>query len=123
METEKWFKPKKYPHIGHPITLQDYKWVKEYVSNSEKIRVHSFLPLIHKTIKQRKFRADKANVNRTPRKKRFRIKDDKIRDIYFASHVDAQIFSYYNQILVDAYEEFIRSEPAQTQTSEPLSAK
>lgn len=110
METEKWFKPKRYPHIGYPITLLDYNWVKKYVSDPEKIRVHSFLPLIHKTIKQRKFRAEKNNANRTPSKKRFRTKDEKNREIYFASHLDAQIFSHYNNILVDAYEEYISSE-------------
>ncbi|WP_294315551.1 reverse transcriptase domain-containing protein [uncultured Chryseobacterium sp.] len=110
MEIEKWFKPKKYPHIGHPITILDYSWVKQYISNPEKIRVHSFLPLIHKTIKQRKFRADKTNATRTPSKKRFRKKDEKNREIYFASHLDAQIFSYYNHILVDCYEEYIKTE-------------
>lgn len=110
METEEWFKPKKYPHIGYPITLLDYSWVREYVSNPEKIRVHSFLPLIHKTIKQRKFRADNTNTKKTPSKKKFRKKDEKNREIYFASHLDAQIFSYYNTLLVDAYEEYMSSE-------------
>jgi hypothetical protein len=58
MELEKWFKTKKYPHIGLPITIKDYNWVKEYVENSEKVRTHSFLPLIHKSIVKRKFRAE-----------------------------------------------------------------
>lgn len=110
METEEWFKPKKYPHIGSPITLFDYNWVKNYVKNQEKIRVHSFLPFIHKTIKQRKFRADNNNKKRTPTKKRFRKKDEKNREIYFASHLDAQIFSYYNIKLIQAYENYISQE-------------
>lgn len=108
METEKWFKPKKYPHIGEPITLSDYNWIIDYVKTPCKIKTHSFLPLIHKTIKQRKFRADKSKKERTPSKKRFRIKkDDKNREIYFASHLDAQIFSYYNYLLVDAYDKYV----------------
>ena len=43
MEIENWFKTKKYPHIGSPITIKDYNWVKEYVENFDKIRTHSFL--------------------------------------------------------------------------------
>jgi hypothetical protein len=72
METEKWFKIKKYPHIGLPITIKDYNWVKLYVENSDKVRTHSFLPLIHKVILKRKFRADNTNSNRNPSGKRKR---------------------------------------------------
>ena len=31
METENWFKLKKYPHIGLQITIKDYNWAKEYI--------------------------------------------------------------------------------------------
>lgn len=108
MELEKWFKLKKYPHIGLPITIKDYNWAKEYVMDKEKIKKHSFLPLIHKCISQRKFRADKTRTDITKTKKRFRIKDKKDRNIFFASHIDSLIFSYYNSLLVDAYEEYIK---------------
>jgi predicted DNA-binding protein YlxM (UPF0122 family) len=108
METENWFKLKKYPHIGLPITIFDYTWVKEYVTNDEKIRTHSFLPLIHKCISQRKFRPDKSIVDKTKTKRRFRIKDKKDRNIYFASHIDSLIYSYYNSILVESYENHMK---------------
>lgn len=109
METENWFKLKKYPHIGLPITILDYKWVKEYITDNEKIRVHSFLPLIHKCISLRKFRPDKKRVDRTKTKRRFRIKDKKERNIYYASHIDSLIYSYYNSILVESYENFVKN--------------
>lgn len=109
MEKEKWFKLKHYPHIGYPITNFDYAWVKKYITDTEKIRIHSFLPLIHKCIKQRKFRPDPNRTDETPTRKRFRIKDEKKRDIYFASHFDSLIFSYYNSILVDAYEHYVKN--------------
>lgn len=109
MEKEKWFKLKQYPHIGFPVTNFDYAWVKEYITDPEKIRVHSFLPLIHKCIKQRKYRPNPNRTDKTPTGKRFREKDEKKRDIYFASHLDSLIFSYYNNILVDAYEEYIKT--------------
>jgi len=107
METENWFKLKKYPHIGLPITIFDYSWVKEYITNDEKIRTHSFLPLIHKCISQRKFRPDNDRDDKTKTKRRFRIKDKKDRNIYFASHIDSLIYSYYNSILVESYENHI----------------
>lgn len=109
MELEKWFKLKKYPHIGLPITIEDYNWVKEYIMDKEKIRIHSFLPLIHKCISQRKFRPDKLRTDKTKTKKRFRVKDIKDRNIYFASHLDSLIFSYFNSLLVESYENHIKN--------------
>jgi hypothetical protein len=112
MELEKWFKTKKYPHIGLPITIKDYNWVKEYVENSEKVRTHSFLPLIHKSIVKRKFRADNSVLN--PSGKRTRILGKpKVRDIFFASHLDSLILSKYNEILATAYEKHIENKKFQ----------
>lgn len=107
MELEKWFKLKKYPHIGLPITIADYGRVKNYILNSDNIQKHSFLPLIHKCITQRKFRPDKSRIDRTKTKRRFRIKSQKIRHIYSSSHIDSLILSYYNSILNTAYEKYI----------------
>lgn len=108
MELEKWFKIKKYPHIGLPITIKDYNWVKEYVENSEKIRTHSFLPFIHKSLLKRKFRVDSSNPKLNPSGKRKRIKGKpKVRNIFFASHLDSLIFSKYNDILALSYEKHI----------------
>lgn len=109
MELEKWFKLKKYPHIGLPITISDYKWAKEYIIDKEKIRKHSFLPLIHKCISQRKFRPDKSRTDKTKTNRRFRIKGKKDRNIYFSSHIDSLILSYYNSLLVEAYENHIKT--------------
>lgn len=109
MELEKWFKLKKYPHIGLPITISDYSRVKAYILNKEKIRKHSFLPLIHKRISQRKFRPDKSRTDKTKTKRRFRIKGKKDRDIYFSSHIDSLILSYYNSLLFEAYENHIKA--------------
>jgi len=109
MELEKWFKLKKYPHIGLPITLSDYGRVKDYILNSTNIEKHSFLPLIHKRLTQRKFRPDKSRKDRTETRRRFRIKSEKERHIYFSSHIDSLIFSYYNSLLVDYYEKHIEN--------------
>ena len=108
MEIESWFKLKKYPHIGYPITIKDYCNVKTYIENPKNIKRHSFLPLIHKCISQRKFRADTSRTDKTPTGKRYRIKSKKDRNIYFSSHLDSLIFSYYNSILVEKYENYIK---------------
>lgn len=110
MELETWFKTKKYPHIGLPITIKDYNWVKAYVDNPEKVRIHSFLPLIHKSIVKRRFRADPNATTLNPSSKRKRVLGKpKVRDIFFASHLDSLILSKYNQILATQYERYIES--------------
>lgn len=110
METEDWFKLKRYPHIGEPLSLKDYKWVKAYVENSKLIKKHSFLPLIHKSIVTRKYRADDTNLFRSKKGERKRIVNKpKVRDIYYASHFDSVIFSYYNFLISEAYRKLIET--------------
>jgi hypothetical protein len=109
---ENWFKLKKYPHIGLPLTIKDYSRVKTYVSNPADIAKHSFLPFINKSILKRRFRANKKAKIKNPSGKRFRVADKpKVRDTYFASHLDAMIFSKYNEILTEAYEDYLIDEP------------
>lgn len=109
-ELEEWFKIKKYPHIGLPITIKDYHRIKQYVNNSDRVRIHSFLPFIHKTILKRRFRVDNNNPKKNPSRKRQRIKDKpKDRPIFFASHLDAMVFSKYNVLLAEAYEKHIEN--------------
>src|SRR5690606_1506405 len=110
METEDWYKLKRYPHIGVPLTIKDYKWVKKYVQNKKTIKEHSFLPLIHKCLVKRKYRANLSHIIRNKKGERIRyIGKPKIRDIYYASHLDSIVFSYYNHIINDAYEKLIQN--------------
>ncbi|MGO3184495.1 MAG: reverse transcriptase domain-containing protein [Aequorivita sp.] len=110
MKTEDWYKLKRYPHIGEPLTLKDYKWVKSYVENTQVIKEHSFLPLIHKCIIARKYRAKTTNIQRNKKGERKRFIDTpKVRHIYYASHLDSIIFSYYSQLIHDKYEKMIET--------------
>ena len=103
-----WFKLKKYPHIGLPITIKDRDWVVRYVKNQNRVATHSFLPLLHKTIIKRKFRADEVNPHKNPSGKRKRIQGNpKVRDIYYAAHLDGLIFSYYSYLLQQQYETIV----------------
>jgi hypothetical protein len=106
---DEWFKIKKYPHIGLPITMKDRDKVIKYVKNQNKIKEHNFLPLLHKTLLKRKFRVDTANPKRNPSGKKRRLHySPKERHLHYASHLDAQVFSYYNFLLSNKYEEILK---------------
>lgn len=109
METEDWYKLKRYPHIGEPLTIKDYKWVKDYVQNKKSIKEHSFLPLIHKCLVKRKYRANTVSLKRNKKGERIRFIDKpKVRHIYYASHLDSIVFSYYNHLISEAYERLMQ---------------
>lgn len=111
-----WFKIKRYPHIGLPLNDGDrYKWIEKYVTNPDMVAKHSFLPFIHKTSRVKKFRKsyltetgclneEFKNGNKVLRKV-----DEKKRELFYASHIDSLIFSFYAKLLSDSYEIKIRS--------------
>lgn len=108
MQYSSWLKFKKYPHIGKPLTsLNDRVWIERYVTNPKNIIAHKFVPLLHRTLIQRRYRPEEfASKNKSG--KRFRtIKVPKERHIYYASHIDSIIYSYYNSLLIKAYEKYL----------------
>ena len=111
MENE-WLKFKKYPHIGRPLTKKkDGGWVKNYVTCPEKIANHKFVPLLHRTLNQRKYRpAENAPKNKSGKRQRT-VGDKKQRHIYFSSHLDSVIYGYYSYLLTTAYEEYLKDKP------------
>jgi len=110
METEEWFKLKRYPHIGLPITIRDYEWVKAYVDDEVAIKKHAFLPFVHKCIVSRKYRPnnDAPTISNPSGKRRRDILKSKVRHIYYASHLDSLIFSFYNDKIAGCYEDYVR---------------
>jgi len=56
MEEKPWFRTKRYPHIGLPLSQADKLWVTHYVENEEKVAAHHFYPFIHRDKIVRKFR-------------------------------------------------------------------
>ncbi|MFT5217418.1 MAG: hypothetical protein ACI83H_002555 [Glaciecola sp.] len=116
MKKEKdWFKLKRYPHVGFPLEASDrYVWIEKYVTNPDKIASHSFLPFIHKTYSQRKFRKKysendgkvvKGKLPDSETEIALRHSDCKEREIYYAGHLDALVYSYYSQIIAEKYDE------------------
>lgn len=106
-----WFKLKRYPHIGLPLNYSDrYKWIEKYVTSPEIISKHSFLPFIHKTSKVKKFRkvysetSGEINSKYKVDGKIHRRVDEKKRELFYASHLDSLVFSYYANLLSESYE-------------------
>lgn len=111
-----WFKIKRYPHIGLPLSNQErHKWIEAYVTDPESIKKHSFLPFIHKTSRVKKFRKEyvnetgKINNDLKAGNKTLRKANEKKRELFYASHLDSLIFSYYAKLLSDAYEDKLKS--------------
>lgn len=113
MEKQKehpWIKLKKYPHIGLPLKRKDISMLENYITDNSKIANHSFLPFLHRTIFQRKFRANKSDIRNEKSNRRQRVKSKpKVREIYFASHFDAQIYSYYSFLLSKNYNKLLKT--------------
>lgn len=105
-----WFKLKKYSHIGLPIKpVERSKWIETYVTNPSRVAHHSFLPFIHRSSKVRRFRKKYCSNTGRPSTlsvsgKPLREMAVKTRELYYASHVDSLIYSYYTSILSSRYE-------------------
>ncbi len=107
-----WLKFKKYPHIGMPLTeKKDSGWIVKYVMNPQQILTHKFLPLLHRTMSQKKFRPDNSVTLNPSGKRKRKHYPSKKRQIYFPSHLDSIIYSYYSYLLMNAYEDFLADKP------------
>lgn len=93
-----WFRPKKYPHVGLPLELKDRHKVECYVRNPQKVSCHPFLPLIRREQISHRYKKQGDVTKKTV----------KCRPISYASHFDAQIYSYYGQIMEKRYEKYLK---------------
>jgi hypothetical protein len=114
MKKEKdWFKDRGYPHFSNNTPMSVREKVKLYVSNPKKVATHSFLPLIFKEIKQRRYK--ESIFDEGIRRSHKKMKDDKmvsntkIREILYATHIDAHVYSFYTQkIITPKYETYLK---------------
>ena len=110
-----WFKLKRYPHIDNPLLAKDrYLWIEPYVTNPSKVATHNFFPLIHKKSKVRKFRreyCDKTGellfTSKNGKKIVRNPSKAKERELYYAGHLDALVYSYYAELLTKEYEKIL----------------
>jgi hypothetical protein len=101
-EWKKQIKPdkklRKYQHIDEPINLDDEKSFQKVIRVIEDIKNHQFLPFIKKIENKIRFRRNAEG--KAARK-------NKPRPIMYASHIDAHIYSYYNFLLMQRYENYL----------------
>jgi hypothetical protein len=113
-----WFKLKRYPHIGFPLKAKDRNvWIENYITNKDKIGEHSFLPFIHKKNRVRKFRKEYSDKTGEllyrlvdGKKKVRQASKPKERELFYAAHLDALVYSYYAEILTEKYENLLEKE-------------
>ncbi len=79
--------------------------MKAYIKDESCIATHVFIPFIHREIKKRRFRRQK-NEDGTRTKRRFA--SEKVRGIFYPSHIDANIYRYYAHQLESQYEERLK---------------
>ncbi len=114
-----WMKPKGYLHLTPSLFIHTH-WerYKAQIESPSFIAKYAFYPLIHATIKERKYkkpdprkhvgiershthtRADNGKIE----------KSAKERPLHYASHFDALIYAYYASILNEKYEEALRND-------------
>ncbi|QXP69949.1 RNA-directed DNA polymerase (Reverse transcriptase) [Polaribacter sp. R2A056_3_33] len=107
-----WFKDRGYPHFSNKTPMSVKEKVKHYVFNPIKIAKHSFSPLIFKEIKQRRYKEScfDGELKRSHKKLKEGdlVSNTKIREILYATHMDAHVYSYYTQkIITPKYESYL----------------
>jgi hypothetical protein len=105
MQYQEWrsqIKPEKkvrnYQHIDDPLNLGDEKTFQKVITVIENLKNHQFLPFIKKIETQTRFRRNKEGKT---------VRLLKLRPIMYASHIDSHIYSYYNFLLSNKYEEHL----------------
>lgn len=128
-----WFQPKGYLHFTTKLKESNLNFVKGYIEQVDEdgihtnIAKHAFYPLIHRTVLQRRFKKIQDNEGRqilteTGKHKRSHFKNAKPREIFFANHLDTQIYSYFaKEVLGKKYEDLLK-EPKNIGLSECISA-
>lgn len=96
---EKHFKLKGYLHFDRRVKFEK---VESYVTNPQKIMLHSFLPFIHYIVLSEKF-IRKSNI----KIESFLIKE-KSREIMYAGHLDGYIYKYYSMLLNKDYNQWVK---------------
>jgi hypothetical protein len=100
-KSKDWFRVKRYPHIGLPLVGKSRSWVQAYVQDQGKIATHSFLPFVHKIAIVRRFRKE---ICHDGTRSVLRKPSEKKRELYYSSHLDSNIYSYYAELISKKYE-------------------
>lgn len=122
-KSKSWYKPKGYIHFSSKLGNDQKKFVQDYILNN--LEHHNYFPLVHETLTARRYKAyldEKSEIYRTHFDTIKNKSSKKPREIFYANHLDAQIYSYYsNEILGKAYETLL-AKPENIKISEAVIA-
>lgn len=111
-KSKSWYKPKGYTHFSPKFDNSQKAYVENYILND--LETHNFFPLIHETLSARRYKAYLNENDETYRSHFDEIKkksSKKPREIFYANHLDAQIYSYFsNEILGKEYERLLKND-------------
>lgn len=118
-EKEKWFRNRGYIHLSPKLNLDsDGDFILKKIKNPRYVERHSFFPLIHANIRERRYKKDTVTDKRSHTASTGKS-SAKIRPLHFASHLDSLIFGYYADKLKCLYEGVLVAEP---EVSESITA-
>ncbi len=95
MKDSKWLKIRRYTHFSPKFSYNDKEFIRSYVS-SDKVDTHKFYPLIHYTIAHSRFRRVRLPNGQKSEQRKW---TKKYREIYYANHLDSQVYAYYSHLL------------------------
>jgi hypothetical protein len=108
-----WFKPKRYLHITKQLDpVKDKKSIIKLVTNRQKVAQHAFFPLLHKKLTQRRYKVIDFDKSGNPIRGHNKAgkSTKKVRPIHYATHIDAAIYAYYaNEIINPKYENELKA--------------
>lgn len=116
-----WLRPRGYIHFTKKFgrfDKDDCEFLHSYVSNPNSVAKHSFFPLIHRPIIARRYKSiGTDNAGKTIRAHSFKNEKTglitstaKTRHIFYSTHIDAYIYSYYcKEVLNPLYETKVKS--------------
>jgi|GEM_PF-247538 len=125
-EKPNWLKSKGYIHLTPSISLKNWKTILEKLENHNYINNYKFFPLIHRVLRERKYKRVDPKENKLIESKlirdsngnilklynahkHFNLKKDKVertrkdRHLYYATHFDSLIYAYYSQLINSLY--------------------
>jgi len=91
-----WFRKRRYLHFDRPVGVNN---AEKIVCSPNNVAHHAFYPLI-------KYQIISTKIRRATNGSKLEYKE-KIRDISYAAHLDAHIYSYYSNLLNSKYENFL----------------
>ncbi|MES2371453.1 MAG: reverse transcriptase domain-containing protein [Bacteroidota bacterium] len=117
-QSKSWYKPKGYTHFSPKFDNSQKTFVENYITKD--LETHNFFPLIHETLSARRYKAYLNENNDLYRSHFDTVKNKpskKPREIFYANHLDAQIYSYFsNEVLGKKYEELLSTDSALSDT-------